>query len=318
MTFGGATPPDEARSIFQRYVERGGNFLDTAVNYAGGASERIVSDLIEGDRERFVVATKYSSPLRGGDPNSGGNHAKSMRQALEASLRRLRTDYIDLYWVHAWDHATPLDELVRILDEAVRSGKVLHVGISNTPAWAVARATTLAEASGRTRFAAIQVEYNLTERTPERELLPMAQHLQLSVLAWGPLAGGALTGKYLPRLTPLNEPGRLPMDDRRLTERNRSIAAEVAETAAELDATPAAVALAWLRSRGTRPTPVLGARTAAQLEELLECLELDLPQAASERLDRASTVPLGYPHDFLARIRTRYAPKEKADSEEIR
>src|SRR3954469_2017109 len=139
MTFGAATPPDEARRIFDRYAERGGNFLDTAVNYAGGSSEEVVGRLVGHERDRFVVATKYAAPLRRGDPNSGGNHAKALRQALETSLRRLRTDYVDLFWVHAWDHATPLEELVSVLEGAVRSGKVLHVGISNTPAWAVAR-----------------------------------------------------------------------------------------------------------------------------------------------------------------------------------
>jgi aryl-alcohol dehydrogenase-like predicted oxidoreductase len=314
MTFGAATPREEARRIFDGYVERGGNFLDTAVNYAGGASEEVLGELIAGQRDSFVLATKYTAPLRRSDPNSGGNHAKSLRQALETSLRRLRTDYVDLYWVHAWDQAIQLEELVRVLDDAVRSGKVLHVGISNTPAWAVARAVTLAEASGRSRFAAIQVEYNLTERSAERELLPMSQHLGLSVLGWGPLAGGLLTGKYLPGDTQAHAASRLAADDRRLTERNFSIAAEVTRVASELDTTPAAVALAWLRARGTPPIPILGARTAEQLDQLLGCLELELPEAAIKRLDRSSAVQLGYPHDFLVRIRAAYAPPRESVS----
>jgi aryl-alcohol dehydrogenase-like predicted oxidoreductase len=316
MTFGAATPSEEARRIFDRYVEHGGNFLDTAVNYAGGASEELVGELVKRERDRFVVATKYTAPLRGGDPNSGGNHAKALRQALETSLRRLKTDYVDLYWVHAWDQATPLEELVRVLDDAVHSGKVLHVGISNTPAWTVARAATLAETSRRIRFAAIQVEYNLVERTVERELLPMSEHLGLSVLAWGPLAGGLLAGKYIPGGASSGDPQRLAPDDRRLTERNLSIASEVAFLANELDAAPATVALTWLRARTTRPTPILGARTAAQLDQLLGSLDLELPDAAIERLDRLSAVPLGYPHEFLARVRSAYAPRHEPVSAE--
>jgi aryl-alcohol dehydrogenase-like predicted oxidoreductase len=306
MTFGAATPAEEARVIFDRYVERGGNFLDTAVNYAGGTSEEIVGDLVADNRDQFVIATKYSAPLRRGDPNSGGNHAKSLRQALETSLRRLRTDYIDLYWVHAWDQTTPLEELVDVLDIAVRAGKVLHIGISNTPAWAVARATTLAEAAGRARFAAIQIEYNLAERTVERELLPMSRHLGLGVLAWGPLGGGLLTGKYLPEHDHSDELGRLAADDRRLTQRNLEIAAEAAKVARELDTIAAVVSLAWLREQPARPIPILGVRTARQLDDLLGCLDLQLPEAALDRLDHASAVPKGYPHDFLARIRAAY------------
>jgi aryl-alcohol dehydrogenase-like predicted oxidoreductase len=306
MTFGAATTAHEARRIFTRYVERGGNFLDTAVNYAGGASEEMLGELVAQERDRFVISTKYAAPIRAGDPNAGGNHAKSLRQALETSLRRLRTEYIDLYWVHAWDHVTPLEELTRVLDEAVRAGKVLHVGISNTPAWAVARANTLAEAAGRSPFAAIQVEYNVAERTVERELLPMSRALGLGVLAWGPLAGGLLTGKYIPRGDADSGPRRLAPGDRRLSERNHSIAREVAQIANELDTTPAVVALAWLRAQPDRPIAILGARSPGQLEELLGCLELQLPQAALDRLDDAGAVSLGYPHDFLARIRAAY------------
>jgi aryl-alcohol dehydrogenase-like predicted oxidoreductase len=302
MTFGAATSRNEARGILDRYAEQGGNFLDTAVNYAGGESERIVGELTTSTREQMVIASKYAAPLRPNDANSGGNHAKSLRQALATSLRRLRTDYIDLYWVHAWDGITPLEELVRVLDDAVRAGTVLHVGISNTPAWAVARATTLAEAAGRTRFEAIQVEYNLAERAAERELLPMAGALGLTTLAWGPLARGLLTGKYLSGREPARSP-RLAAGDRRLTERSLSIAAEVASIAEGLGVAPAAVALAWLRARPAHPIPILGARTPNQISELLETTELQLSDDATARLDQKSATPPGYPHDFLARIR---------------
>jgi aryl-alcohol dehydrogenase-like predicted oxidoreductase len=181
----------------------------------------------------------------------------------------------------------------------VRAGKVLHVGISNAPAWVVARAVTLADAQQLQRFDAIQVEYSLVERTVERELIPMSSELGLSVLAWGPLAGGLLTGKYLNG----GEGGRLGRDDRRLSERNLEIARELTAAAAALDATPAAVALAWLRGRAASPIPVVGARTAAQLEELLACLELRLPDDVIARLDSVSAVALGYPHELLERLR---------------
>lgn len=304
MGFGGATSEAEARAILDRFADAGGNFLDTAVNYAGGASEEVVGRLVAGERDRFVIATKYAAPLRAGDPNSGGSHAKSLRQALDTSLRRLRTDHVDLYWVHVWDQTTPLEEVVRVLDAAVRAGKVLAVGWSNTPAWAVARAATLGEARGQARPAAIQVEYSLVERTVERELVPMSRHLGLDVLAWGPLAGGLLSGKYLGAPSETAPPRRLEPGDRRLTERNLSIAARAVEVADELDATPAAVALAWLRAREAPPIPIVGPRTAAQLEDLL--VEVELPEQALRRLDEASAVPLGYPHDFLARLRSRY------------
>jgi aryl-alcohol dehydrogenase-like predicted oxidoreductase len=307
MTFGGATPPTEARAIFDRFAEAGGNFVDTAVNYAGGASEEVVGRLIAGQRERFVVATKYSAPLRAGDPSSGGNHARSLRQALDVSLRRLGTEYVDILWVHAWDHVTPLDELVRVLDGAVVSGKVLHVGISNSPAWAVARADALAETRGMARPAAIQVEYSLAERAVERELAPMSRELGMGLIAWGPLAGGVLTGKYLGERAS-GDPRRLASGDRRLSRRNLAIAAEAVRIADEHGTSPAAVALAWLMARPARPLPVLGVRTADQLEEQLAAVRLQLPEADMAALDEASALELGYPHDFLARIRTSYAP----------
>ena len=299
MTFGDSTPRDEARNLLDRFADAGGNFLDTALNYAGGASEEMLGQLLAGRRDRFVVGSKYTAPLVSGDRNSGGNHAKSLRLALDTSLRRLGTDYIDLYWVHLWDGATPLDELVQRLDDAVRAGKVLHVGISNAPAWVVARAVTLADAHQLQRFDAIQVEYSLVERTVERELIPMSSELGLTVLAWGPLAGGLLTGKYLEG----GEGGRLGRDDRRLSERNLEVARELTAAAAALDASPAAVALAWLLARRRAPIPVMGARTAAQLEQLLACVDLRLPAEVVERLDGVSAVTMGYPHELLARLR---------------
>ncbi len=290
---------EESRRIFDVYIEAGGNFIDTANNYTGGNSERYVGELVARDRDRFVVATKYTAPTRPGDPNSGGNHRKALIQSLDASLKRLGTDYIDLYWVHVWEYLTPVDEVMRALDDMVQAGKVLYVGISDAPAWVVSQANTLADLRGWTPFAGLQIEYSLIQRTVERELVPMANALDLAVLAWGPLGRGLLTGKYSRDGSTSAEHARLSAGDARLSERNLEIAAVVNEVAAELGARPAQVALAWLRSRPGVVIPIVGARTAPQLEETLGCLDLDLPDDALRRLDEASRVSLGFPHDFV-------------------
>lgn len=305
MTFGDTADRHESGRIFETYREVGGNFVDTANNYSGGGSEQILGELLAGRRDEIVLATKYTAPTRPGDLNSGGNHRKSLVQSLDASLERLKTDYIDLYWVHVWDVVTPLEELMRALDDAVRAGKVLYVGISDVPAWVVARANTLADLRGWTPFAGLQIEYSLVERTVERELVPMARALGLSVLAWGPLGGGLLSGKYLGEAAP-EEPRRLSEGDRRLNERNLAVAGTVTEVAADVGATPAQVALAWLHAQAG-VIPILGARTSAQLEETLGCLEVTLADDQLRRLDEASRVPLGFPHDFLQGLRQRYA-----------
>src|SRR6202041_3532645 len=200
MTFGedwgwGASK-DESRKVYDAFLEAGGKFIDTANVYTNGTSERFLGEFIRGDRQSVVLATKYSNAAPGNDPNAAGNHRKSMMQALEASLKRLQTDYIDLYWVHIWDGITPTEEVMRGLDDIVRQGKVLYVGISDAPAWWVAQANTLAELRGRTRFIGLQIEYSLIERTVERELIPMAKAFNLGLVAWSPLAGGLLSGKY--------------------------------------------------------------------------------------------------------------------------
>ncbi len=200
MTFGDewgwGSPKDEAQKIYDTYREAGGNFIDTANLYTNGTSEKLVGEFIRGHRESIVLATKYSNATPGNDPNAAGNHRKSMMQALEASLKRLQTDYIDLYWVHIWDGITPVEEVMRGLDDIVRQGKVLYVGISNAPAWWIAQANTVAELRGWTQFIGLQIEYSLIERTVERELIPMAKALNLGVLAWSALARGVLSGKY--------------------------------------------------------------------------------------------------------------------------
>ena len=213
MTFGedwgwGATK-EESKRIFDAYVEAGGNFIDTANRYTEGTSETYIGDFISADRDHFVLATKYTLFTRKGDPNFSGNHRKNMVQALEASLKRLGTEYVDVYWVHAWDFLTPVDQVMRSLDDMVRAGKVLYVGISDTPAWVVSRANMLAEMRGWSSFVGLQIRYSLADRTAERDLLPMARALDLAVTPWSVLGAGVLTGKYLEADPPKMSKGEL-------------------------------------------------------------------------------------------------------------
>jgi aryl-alcohol dehydrogenase-like predicted oxidoreductase len=306
MTFGedwgwGASR-EECRKMLDAFVRAGGNFIDTANHYTNGSSERIVGELIASDRQHFVVATKYTLNGRPEDPNAGGNHRKSLVQALEASLKRLQTDYLDLYWVHAWDPLTPVDELMRALDDVVRAGKVLYVGISDAPAWVVSWANTLADFRGWSRFAALQIQYSLVERAVERDLLPMAEALDLAVTPWATLGGGMLTGKYR-RGAPKPSGVRFSegtWGDAFLTERNFAIAAEVEAVAREIGRTPAQVALNWVRQqeRGVI-IPILGARRLEQIQDNLGCLDFELAAEHLQRLDEVSRIELGFPHDFL-------------------
>src|SRR6201987_2702682 len=211
MTFGDelgwGSPKAEARKVYETYREAGGDFLDTANFYTSGTSEKFVGEFIKGHRDSVVLATKYSNAAPGNDPNAAGNHRKSMMQAVEASLGRLQTDYIDLYWVHIWDQITPVEEVMRGLDDLVRQGKGLYAGISDAPAWWIAQANTLALLRGWSPFTGLQVEYSLIERTVERELVPMAKALNLGFTAWSPLAGGLLTGKYHGQAVPQRDSG---------------------------------------------------------------------------------------------------------------
>jgi aryl-alcohol dehydrogenase-like predicted oxidoreductase len=296
MTFGedwgwGASE-DECRRIFERYVEAGGNFVDTANNYTDGTSERIVGRLVAGERDRFVVATKYTLTMRPDDPNAGGNHRKNLVQSLEASLRRLGTDYVDLLWLHMRDGITPIDEIVRALDDQVRLGKVLYVGISDSPAWLVAQANTLADLRGWSPFVAVQLPYSVADRDAERDVFPMAAALGLSVTPWGILGAGVLTGKPA-------EERRWPEDG--VSDRTRNLVSVVGDVAAEHGCTPAQAAIAWLLARPAPPAviPILGARTEAQAVENLAALELRLDEDALARLDDAGRAKLGFPRDFL-------------------
>lgn len=303
MTFGEdwgwGSSKEEARKIYDAFLEAGGNFIDTANVYTMGSSERFLGEFMEGHRERIVLATKYTNAMPGVDPNAGGNHRKNMVQAVEASLKRLKTDYIDLYWMHVWDQMTPVDEVMRAFDDLVRQGKVLYVGISDAPAWWIAQANTMAELRGWSRFVGLQVEYNLLERAVERELLPMAKALGIGVTAWSPLASGLLTGKHMKgteqdsRMSSEMMKGFKPKEDR-----HAAVIAAVVEMAKEMGISAAQLALAWLRHRSVPVIPIIGARKMQQFEDNLKSIEVKLSSDQVEKLDLVSAIDLGFPHDF--------------------
>src|SRR6476620_8449581 len=334
MTFGEewgwGSSKEESHKIFNAYVDAGGNFIDTANKYTEGTSEKYIGEFIADDRDRFVLATKYTSNTKRGDPNAGGNQRKNMMQSLEASLKRLNTDYIDLYWVHAWDPLTPIEETIRSLDDMVRAGKVLYIGISDAPAWIVSQANTLANLRGWTEFKGLQIEYSLIERTPERELLPMANALDIGVTAWSPLGGGVLTGKYNKsnnkqrqqqntsisssssnttvtkegnshRLESQNE-----MANKFLNDRNILIAKEVSKIAKEIGYSASQVALNWIRQQNlieshgkNKIIPIIGSRKESQIKDNLACLEFKLTEEQMKMLNEVSKIELGFPNDFL-------------------
>ena len=304
MTFGenwgwGASK-DECKRMFNGFAEAGGNFIDTANHYTDGTSEQIVGELVKEKREEFVLATKYSLSDRPNDPNGGGNHRKSMVQALNASLKRLRTDYIDLYWVHAWDFLTPVDEVMRALDDLVRAGKILYIGISDTPAWIVSQSNTMAELRGWSQFIGLQIQYNLVERTAERDLLPMAESLGISITAWSPLAGGVLSGKYNLNDKNNNRYGEQnPMSSAFLTKRNLNIAQKVVDIAKQVEKTPSQVAIRWLIQKNRNLIPILGVKRMNQLKDNLGCLDFILDNNHMDELNEISKIELGFPHDFL-------------------
>jgi len=287
----------ESQNIFDTYIGAGGNFLDTANRYTEGTSERWLGEFVKSERHHFVLATKYTLRDQTGDPNFAGSHRKNMMRSVEESLRRLDTDFIDLFWVHAWDHLTPTDEVMRGLDDLIRSGKVHYIGVSDTPAWVVSQANTLAELRGWTAFVGLQVEYSLLQRSPERELLPMAKAHGMTVTPWGAMGGGALTGKYL-----RGEQGRVVAQSARRSERANKIAAKVVKIAEKLGVSPAQVALNWTRQRdpALQCIPLVGARTAIQLQDSLGCLDFALSDKHLRELDAATEIPLGFPHEFLA------------------
>ncbi len=295
--WGWGASKEESRRMFDAYAEAGGNFIDTANRYTEGTSEKYVGEFIASDRDHWVIATKYTLWMRRDDPNFSGNHRKNMVQALDASLERLGTDYIDLYWVHAWDFTTPVAEVMRALDDMVRAGKVLHVGISDTPAWIVSRANTLADLRGWSPFVALQLRYSLIDRTAERELLPMARAMDLAVTPWSVLGAGTLTGKYSRGASP--EEGRAK-EGAATDERNLEIADVVVDIADEIACTPSQVAVSWVRQQDGVIVPLVGARNLVQLEDNLGALNVTLDEEHLARLDEVSRIEPGFPHDFLA------------------
>ena len=300
MTFGSdeewCADKAESRAMFDAFAAAGGNFIDTADIYTNGESEKLIGEFIASDRERFVVATKYTNAFPGAeDPNAAGNHRKNLRQSLDASLKRLNVDYIDLYWVHVWDYTTPVDEVVRALDDAVSAGKILYTGLSDAPAWVASRANTLAELRGWTPFSALQLEYSLLQRGIEREHLSFSRAADVAITAWSPLASGILSGKYTRGGNEAKRLDTIPfhdVDDKRL-----EIAGCVDGIADELGVSSAQVALAWVRQRGT--IPIIGARTLTQLQDNLASLDLNLSAEHMAILDAASAIELGHPYDFV-------------------
>jgi aryl-alcohol dehydrogenase-like predicted oxidoreductase len=306
MTFGDdwgwGAAKDESRKVYDAFREAGGNFIDTANFYTNGTSESFLGEFMQGHRQSVVMATKYTNAAPGTDPNAAGNQRKNMMQAVEASLKRLRTDYIDLYWVHIWDQITPVEEVMRGLDDLVRAGKVLYVGISDAPAWWIAQANTLAHLRGWSPFIGLQIEYNLIERTVERELIPMAKALSIGVTAWSPLSRGVLTGKYHGQGS--SEPGRMSSDMMKeyMPEQQRSdrVVAAVKTVSDEIGRSMAQVALAWLRYRPAPVIPIIGARKLS-VEGQPASFDLTLSADHLKTLDEASRIELGFPYDIYAK-----------------
>jgi aryl-alcohol dehydrogenase-like predicted oxidoreductase len=302
MTFGPdwgwGADKDECRAMFDAFAEAGGNFIDTANRYTNGTAERYVGEFVGHDRERFVISTKYTLVRHSHDANASGNHRKSLVESLDISLRRLGTDYIDVYFAHIWDPLTPIEEMMRALDDQVRAGKILYVGISDAPAWVIARANTLAEAHGWTPFCSLQSQYSLVERNAERELLPMSKNLDIAFTAWGGLGAGLLTGKYID--DPTGGGGRIHSAGwGELEEHKMAIAREVVAVARDVGATASQVALSWIRQQSPTMIPLIGARKASQLVDNIGCVDVVLAPEHLDRLDKVSKIELGFPYDFI-------------------
>jgi aryl-alcohol dehydrogenase-like predicted oxidoreductase len=300
MTFGTewGTGADKAESkkIFYRFIEAGGNFIDTANRYTEGTSEKFLSDFISKERDRFVVATKYSLYTQKGDLNDAGNSRKNLMRSVEGSLKRLNSDYIDILYLHMWDFTTPFDEILRGLDDLVRMGKVTYIAISDTPAWIVSAAQAIAELRGWSQFVALQAEYHLLKRDAERDLLPMCDHFDITLTSWAPIAGGVLSGKYLRDPDTI---GRVKPESPRRNDKNTLIVEKVVEIAKKLGASATQVALNWHRQNRYRIIPVIGARRESQIIDSLGCLTFELSPAHLAELDEVSKIDLGFPHDFL-------------------
>jgi aryl-alcohol dehydrogenase-like predicted oxidoreductase len=314
MTFGTewgwGSEAGAARAIFDRYLDAGGNFIDTADGYTNGKSEELLGQFMKDkkNRDELVLATKFTFNARPGDPNAGGNGRKNIHRALEGSLRRLGTDYVDLYWLHAWDRLTPVEEVMHTLDGLVKAGKVRYVGFSNTPGWYLARAQTLAEARGLERVCALQLEYSLAERNIEREHIPAALELGMGITPWSPLASGLLSGKYTRAGagSKAEGQGRLQVTQgagnpvfEKFTDRNWKIVDALVAVAKELGRSPAQVAVNWVTHRAGVSSTIIGATKMEQLEDNLAALEFAIPPELEKRLDEVSRPDAPYPYIFF-------------------
>jgi len=286
---------DTSKQIFDAYANAGGNFIDTANRYTEGTSEKFVGDFIAKDRDHFVVATKYSLRDRSGDLNFAGNHRKNLMRSVKESLWRLNTDYIDLLWLHIWDSWTPTEEIMKGLEDLVSRGLVHYIGISDTPAWIVSQANTMAELRGWNQFIGLQIEYSLIQRTVEAELLPMAKAYGMTLTPWAPLAGGALTGKYLK-----GDKGRLVETSVRLGERATTITKKVVEVADRLGVSASQLAINWTRQHKNQSViPIVGVTKMTQVEDVLGCLNFEIPVDEMNELNEISKVELPFPHKFF-------------------
>ncbi|MBZ0281755.1 MAG: aldo/keto reductase [Anaerolineae bacterium] len=297
-TWGWGASKEESQKQFDLFAEAGGNFIDTSINYTDGTSETFLGDFLKADRDHFVIATKYTlTKPDSTDPNSGGNSRKNMMKSVERSLKRLQTDHIDLYYLHMWDYMTPVEEVVRGLDDLVRAGKINYVAFSDTPAYIVAEANTMAALRGWSPFLGLQIPYSLLDRAVERDLLPMARHWDMAVLPWGLLEAGILTGKFLDKPETAT---RLNPDNVKLSEKSTAVVREVQKIAGETGRSMAQVAINWVRQRpGSQMIPILGARTVEQLKDNMACIEWQLSDEQWKRLDDLSKIDLGFPHGFL-------------------
>lgn len=300
--FGWGSSVKESTAILDRFLAQGGNFIDTANLYTKGHSEKIIGDHLGHDRakrDRLVIATKFSGNHYPGDPNGGGSGRKSILAACEQSLRRLRTDYIDLYWLHNWDKHTPIEETMAALHDLIRDGKVRYIGVSDTPAWKITEAQLLARFCGWTQFVGLQIEYSLLERTVEGELVPMAQALGMGITPWSPLKSGVLSGKFTRANAGKVEASKRSWVGGSIDESTYKVIDELQKIAGEVDSTVARVAVAWVQNRPGVTSTILGARTLQQLDDNLAAIDVKLSAEQVARLDALTKPKLNFPADFL-------------------
>lgn len=316
-TWGWGASKAESKKMFDLFAEAGGNFIDTSVNYTDGTAEEFLGDFLKADRDHFVVATKYTlTKPDNTDPNGGGNSRKNMMKSVERSLKRLKTDHIDIYYLHMWDYMTPIEEVVRGLDDLVRMGKVHYVAFSDTPDYIVAEANVRADLMGWSRFIGMQIPYSLLDRAVERSIIPMARHWDMAVLPWGLLEAGILTGKFLKKT---KDKTRINQAKLKLGEKSVKVVLEVQKVAEETGKPMSQVAINWVMQQPkAQMIPILGARSAKQLKDNMGVLDWKLTDEQWKRLDEASAIDLGFPHGFLDGNRYIYgATLDKIDNHRV-